>query len=117
MSISERYRSAAHTLYDQAMVQLEAGDHRQASETFWRAAAQSIKALAERKGWRHRSHRHFHATLDSLAVEDDHSDLVHWFGAAESLHVNFYEDHASEETIRIHSADVRRLIDRLESIQ
>ena len=31
---SERYRSAAHTLYDQAMVELEAGDLRQASEKF-----------------------------------------------------------------------------------
>ena len=117
MTTSERYRSAAHTLYDQAIVELEAGDFRQASEKFWGSAAQAMKAVAERKGWRHRSHRHFHATLDSLAVEDDHEDLVNWFGAAESLHVNFYEDHSSPETIRIHAENVRRLIDRLERVE
>ncbi|MCY4474768.1 MAG: PaREP1 family protein [Chloroflexi bacterium] len=116
MSISERYRSAAHHLYDQAVVELEAGDLRQASEKFWGAAAQSMKALSERRGWRHRSHRHFHQTLDLINDEDDHEDIVRWFGLAESLHINFYEDRASYDTIRIISADVRKLVDRLDLI-
>ena len=117
MATSERYRSAAHHLYDQAVVELEAGDLRQASEKFWGAAAQSMKALAERKGWRHRQHRHFHQNLDKLRDQKDHEDLVRWFGAAESLHINFYEDHSSIETIHIHAEDVSRLIDRLEFVE
>ena len=117
MTTSERYRSAAYTLYDQAVVELEAGDLRQASEKFWGAAAQSMKALAERKGWRHRSHRHFHQTLDLLKVEHDHENIVRWFGLAETLHINFYEDRASAETIAVIAEDVRLLIERLETIR
>ncbi len=115
MTTSERYRTAAHTLYDQALVELEAGDLRQASEKFWAATAQAMKALAERRGWRHRSHRHFHQTLDMLKDEDDHKDIVRWFGLAETLHINFYEDRASAETIAVIAEDVRLLIERLES--
>ncbi len=117
MTTSERYRTAAHTLYDQALVELEAGDLRQASEKFWGAAAQAMKALAERKGWHHRSHRHFKQNLDKFQDRQDYQDLVRWFGAAELLHINFYEDHSSVETINIHAEDVRLLIERLESIQ
>ena len=117
MTTSERYRSAAHTLYDQAIVELEAGDLRQASEKFWGAAAQAMKSVAERKEWRHRSHRHFHDALDLMEDERDHEDIVRWFGLAETLHINFYEDRASAETIGIIAQDVRRLIDRLELIQ
>ena len=117
MTTSERYRSAAYTLYDQAMVELEAGDLRQASEKFWGAAAQAMKALAERKGWRHRSHRHFKQNLDRMRERLDYEDLIRWFGAAELLHINFYEDHSSLENIRIHAEDVRLLIERLETIR
>ena len=117
MSTSERYRSVAHTLYDQGIVELEAGDLRQASEKIWGAAAQAMKSVAERNGWRHRSHRHFKQNLDKLQDRRDYEELVRWFGAAEVLHVNFYEDHSSYETINVHAADVRRLIDRLEQIE
>lgn len=117
MSTSERYRSAAHTLYDQAMVELEAGDLRQASEKFWGAAAQAMKALAERKGWRHRSHRHFHQTLDLLIDEDGHDDIVRHFSLAETLHINFYEDRASADTIGIIAGEISLLIDRLDKVR
>ena len=75
-----------------------------------------MKALAQRKGWRHRQHRHFQFNLDKLQGRQDHENLVRWFAAAEALHINFYEDHSSRETIIIHAEDVRRLIDRLEEI-
>ena len=116
MTTSERYRTAAHHLYDQAVVELAAGDLRQASEKFWGAAAQAMKSVAERKKWHHRSHRHFKQNLDKLQDRKDYEDLVRWFGAAELLHINFYEDHTSYQVISIHAQDVRRLIDRLEQV-
>jgi hypothetical protein len=117
VTTAEEYRTAAHQLYDQAMVELEAGDLRQASEKVWGAAAQALKALAERKEWHHRSHRHFKQNLGKMQDRKDYEDLVRWFGAAELLHVNFYENHSSYETIRIHAEDVIRLIDRLERVE
>ncbi len=116
MTTAEEYRTAAHKLCDQAMVELEAGDLRQASEKFWGAAAQSMKALAERKGWRHRSHRHFHDTLDLLKNEDDHDEIVNSFSVAEALHINFYEDRASYETIRANAGKIQLLVERLEKM-
>ena len=117
MTTVERYTTAGHSLYDQAVIELDAGDLRQASEKFWGSAAQAMKALAERKGWRHRQHRHFQDILDRLDDRTDHQDLVRWFSGAEALHVNFYEDHSSHETISILAADIRLLIDRLEQVE
>ena len=47
MTTAEEYRTAAHQLYDQALVELEAGDLRQASEKLWGAAAQVLKSSAK----------------------------------------------------------------------
>lgn len=117
MTTAERYSTAARQLYDQALVELEAGDLRQASEKFWGAAAQAMKALAERKGWHHRSHRHFKQNLDKLQDRKDYEELVRWFGAAELLHINFYEDYSSYKAINIHAEDVSRLIERIEQVE
>ena len=66
MSTSERYRSAATTLYDQAQVELAAGDLRQASEKFWGAAAQAMKSIADRHGWEHKSHADAYGVVNNL---------------------------------------------------
>ena len=50
MTTAEEYRTAAHQLYDQALVELEAGDLRQASEKLWGAAAQVLKSSAKPPG-------------------------------------------------------------------
>ena len=42
MTTAEEYRTASSTLFDQAMVELDAGDPRQASEKLWGAAAQAL---------------------------------------------------------------------------
>ena len=117
MAISKRYRSAAHTLFDQAVVELEAGDMRQASEKFWGAAAQSMKALAERSGRPHGGHAHFYRLIDEVVsqTEDERFDV--WFSCANHLHINFYEDRMSESSIRANAESVRQLVDELAEIR
>ena len=53
---TEKYREDSRRLLDQARRELETGDVRQASEKGWGAAAQIVKAVAEKRGWRHRGH-------------------------------------------------------------
>ena len=114
---AEEYRSAADRLYDQAMVELEAGDLRQASEKFWGAAAQSMKALAERSGRSHGSHFHFYKIIEEVVeqTEDERFDV--WFSCANHLHGNFYEDRTPESSIQINADRVRRLIDELQDVR
>ena len=116
VSTSERYRSAATTLYDQAEIELAAGDLRQASEKFWGAAAQAMKSVASRHGWEHKSHAHAYGVINNLTRLTGDRRIRDWFGHADLLHTNFYEDWMDEADIRKHSQDVRRLIDRLDEI-
>ncbi len=117
MTTAERYSTAARQLYDQALVELEAGDLRQASEKFWGAAAQAMKALAERSGRPHGSHSHFYRLIKDVVeqTEDDRFDV--WFSCANHLHGNFYEDRMLDPSIRVNADRVLRLIDELEDVQ
>ena len=116
MSTSERYRSAAHTLYDQALVELEAGDLRQASEKFWGATAQAMKAVATRRGWDHKTHAHAYQVVNNLNRLTGDRQIREWFSHADALHTNFYEDWMDEADISSYADDVNQLISRLEQI-
>ena len=113
MTTAEEYRTASTTLYDQAMTELEAGDLRQASEKLWGASAQSLKSLAERRGWRHGSHAHFYNIVRRLEAETEDPDLVQQFAVANELHINFYENWLDEEQIRRRASLVREFVGRL----
>ena len=79
LSISERYRSATHTLYDQAMVELEAGDLWQASEKFWGATAQVLKSFAEKEGLEHDSHSHAYGVIREAVRSSRNPKVGEWF--------------------------------------
>ena len=114
MSTAEEYQTAASTLFDQAMVELDAGDSRQASEKLWGAAAQALKSLAERRGWRHGSHREFYRIMKRLDHELDESELTrNRFNAATQLHVNFYENWLRDDEIRARAIHVQALVSTL----
>ena len=116
MTTAEEYRTAAHQLYDQALVELEAGDLRQASEKFWGAAAQVLKSFAEKHNLEHDSHSHAYKVIREAVRESRNPDVGEWFKHAEALHGNFYENWMIESEIRSSAADVRRLIDAVERV-
>ena len=111
MTTAEEYRTASTTLYDQAMFELEAGDTRQASEKLWGSAAQALKSLAERRGWRHGSHGEFYKILRRLRNEMDTSELRQQFAFASELHTNFYENWLDESEIRESAKHVRDFVE------
>ncbi len=116
MTTAEEYRTAAHQLYDQALVELEAGDLRQASEKFWGASAQVLKSFAESRNLEHDSHSHAYRVIREAVNASGDPDVGEWFKQAEALHGNFYEDWMVESEIRSSAEDVRRLIEVVERI-
>ncbi|HID18075.1 TPA: PaREP1/PaREP8 domain-contain protein, partial [Candidatus Bathyarchaeota archaeon] len=64
----------------------------QASEKFWGAVAESIKAVAESRGWERAKHGHLMETVSRLFEETGDKELPRLTASAERLHSNFYED-------------------------
>ena len=114
---TQKYETACRTLFAQAERELEQGDTRQAGEKGWGAAAQAVKALCERRGWRHRNYRALETAIRRLQDETGDLELCPLFRSAKFLHINFYEEDQSAEAIAGGLEDVRRFIDKLEALR
>jgi len=95
---------------------LTEGDLIQASEKGWGAAAQAVKAVAERRGWRHDSHRALFETVNRLTEETGDGAITTSFGVAQALHMNFYEHWLPQETVQRHLASIEALVAKLETL-
>ena len=109
-------RSLAGGLLAQGRRELAQGDTRQASEKGWGAAAQMVKAVAERRGWAHQSHAALYRVVRRLVNETGDEDIRRWFQIANALHTNFYENWDDAENVAGSLDDVERLLDRLEPL-
>ena len=110
------YREASRELLGQARAELAAGDLRQAGEKGWGAAAQIVKAYAERRGWRHYSHRYLFTTINDLTRESGEFEIYDLFIAANGLHSNFYE-HSFDALLIAPDLDrVQLLINKVEPL-
>ena len=72
------------------------GDRLQASEKLWGAATHAIMAVAQRRAWRHGSHRALKEAAIKLSDERDDIGIRRGFAAAEKFHSNFYHDHMGD---------------------
>ena len=89
----------------------------QASEKGWGAAAQSLKAVAEERGWNHNGHGLLVDIAKQVSDEQGRTDIIAWFGTAQSLHVNFYEDSLPTDVIEAYLRVVKALLPELERIR
>ena len=109
----EKYTNRSRSLILQAQEELDKGDSPQASEKAWGAAAQAVKAIAELRGWEHRTHAHLFRNLTLISTEIGEPGLLALFREASSLHQNFYEDAQTVESVQGGIDHVSRLIDTL----
>ena len=114
--VTETYAQAARHLLAQAQAELAQDDVRQASEKGWGAAAQIVKAVAEGRGWEHRTHAALSRVVSDLASETGDDDLRTLFHVANSLHINFYENWNTADNVRSGLSDVARLLGKLETL-
>ncbi len=113
---TQTYQDAAHHLLQQAQSELAAGDTRQASEKAWGAATQIVKFACEQRGWQHRNYRALNRAVDRLQEESGDPELRPLFRAANTMHVNFYEDSEIPGWVAAGLEDVRRFIDKLDAL-
>ena len=116
MTPAQQYRDMSARYLRQAHAELTAGDYPQASEKFWGAATQQVKAVAQQRGLRHRGHYLLVDAVKQLADKSRDPELNRLFKTAQDLHVNFYEHNLDPRIVHGMAEDVRELISRLQAI-
>jgi hypothetical protein len=111
--MAERYMALNGKYLEDADKLLAEGDYVQASEKYWGAVAEMVKAIAEQRGWRHHSHRELREAVSRLADEMSDREVRRLFSIAESLHANFYEDWMQPEDVRTHADDAHAFVEKL----
>ena len=107
------YVESSEWFWEEGTRLLEKGDYRQAGEKIWNSVVQAVKAVAERRGWRHDAHRLVWAALRRIAQEAGDATYIKLFAEVEQLHQNFYEGHLDEYDVRILAESARELRGRL----
>ncbi len=112
----QQYSDTGREFLARARTYLAEDDLLQASEKGWGAAAQMVKAAAESRGWRHRSHRDLYVAIGRLAEEAGDPSLRALFHSASSLHTNFYEGWQPEDMVEQGLTDVAELVGKLDGL-
>ena len=114
---SNKYAELSRWCIGEADNYLRMGNNIQASEKGWCAAAQALKALAEERGWNHDGHSLIADIAKQVSDEEGRTDIIAWFGTAQSLHVNFYEDSLTSDFVEAYLEVVKSLLPELERIR
>jgi hypothetical protein len=110
---AQYHTETAQAFLSKARAYLAEGDLLQASEKGWGAAAQTAKASAERRGWRHQSHGDLFQNVERLAAESRDDELLSLFHVANSLHQNFYEGWQTEPLVAAGLVGIEEFVRRL----
>ena len=108
------HAGASRVMMGQAGPELAKGDRLQASEKGWRAASHGVKAIAEGRGWEHKSHADLFRVVRRLTAEMERPEIRNLFDDANGLHINFYEGWLDDVAIAQNLASVRRLLAMLD---
>ena len=117
MTLATTTETAADRLYDSAMTQVEAGELRDASGTFWDAVAAAFEALAKRRGWAISKHMMYQDVCRKVRPELPGDTLLYGMDGARVLERNWVENYElSESGVRHRAKRVRDMIDALQSV-
>lgn len=110
------YKKQSRIFLTQAFEELEKGDLPQASEKGWGAATQILKAIAQKRGWDHFTHRDLFLVVDHLVEQNGDSEIAVLFNSAGFLHTNFYENVYSDRAVEASLHRVIRFVDKAEAL-
>ena len=113
MSIANanRHTDLSRRLMEQANYELHTmADRVQASDKASGAVAQAVKAIAEDRNWRHRSHNLRRDIVGLLAEEFQQPQIRYLQAIADQLHHNYCEDWLGENLVTSLLAEVNSLI-------
>ncbi|MEW6482682.1 MAG: PaREP1 family protein [bacterium] len=112
----KRYIEKADRYITQAEKEFKKGELCQASEKYWGASAQILKAWAEYKGIQHNGHIWLFKAADELAEEIKEPAIRKQFSLASALHMNFYEGWLTEREVRDDAFEVKLFCDKIKQI-
>jgi hypothetical protein len=98
-ALSEKYLAEAKEL-------LKEGDLAQASEKLWGATALAIKMVAAKRGLKLEQHGGLWVFVNMLAKESGDKDFTRFFGEANALHRNFYENEMEKKSVETILEDI-----------
>jgi uncharacterized protein (UPF0332 family) len=99
-----------------ADVLFKKGDYVQASEKYWGAFAQMVKAVAAAKGLELGEHRNIIEFVQELSKEHPELNLTDALAKARYLHTNFYEDELPHEVNAAYADTVKEAVDKLNNL-
>ena len=92
------------------------GDYVQASEKFWGAATETVKALVAIRKVELRTHSDLWKFVGQLRTELKDPEISKLFAAAGTLHQNFYEAHLVPDMVIDYIEAVKQFVNRLEKM-
>jgi uncharacterized protein (UPF0332 family) len=110
----QKYRRLNGKYLKDAEVLLKKGDYSQASEKFWGACAEIVKAAAARKNIHLKTHGDLWDYVLKLHEENPTLNLATDFGAVNHLHSNFYEEDLSATVVSALAQTSRDFIKKME---
>jgi hypothetical protein len=100
----------------EAKERLASGDISHASEKFWEAAAEIVKAIAQNRGLSLKTHADLWNFVYQLDEEYPEMGLPQKFRDAHFLHSNFYEDDLLKRVVEDASKSVVQLVSDLKKL-
>lgn len=112
----EHYRRLNGKFLKDAEELLRNKDYVQASEKFWGAVAEIIKAVAAKRGISLGTHRSLGNFIIKLDKEYPRLSLINDFSIANNLHINFYEDWMPPEIVEKNAEVARSFVRKMERL-
>ena len=73
--------------------------------------------VAAKRGLKQEKHGSLWSLVDTLAKEERDRDILRFFGKANTLHRNFYENEMTKTVVEIMAEDREKLISKLQEVK
>lgn len=112
----EQYKTLSNKYHAEAMELLKEGNLVQASEKLWGATALAVKRIAAERDLKLEKHGGLWDFVNMISKESRDKEIVTFFGVANTLHRNFYENEMPKESIEISAENIDTLITKLKGM-
>ncbi len=112
----QEHTHTAQDFLQEADREFAEGNTLQASEKLWGAAAHSVMAIGQQRGWQFDTHYDLKMAVKRLANEYDDPMIAGGVLAAEMFHANFYYGFMEDFQIDADRPKVRRFVERINAL-
>ena len=115
-SITLPQKLVVNEYIEEAKELLKKGDLVQTSEELWGASALAVKRIAAGRGLKLERHGEIWSFVSRISRESGDEGIVVFFGDANALHRNFYENEMDKDAVEILLRRIEKWIEKLRRI-